>query len=176
MTEQNPNERLGERLLSLGHALTTTKTNGTSATSEALIAIQQNTHNVEWAKEYLETPEGKRVAALLDVKMRPIRKEMLEASQELDEIVDHIASKIGELLAPLRARIAELEKNAPLAAKLAEIDERGWAGIWDAERSYRPKQEVTYGGNLWHCQKACSNVRPGTSGDWKLMQSTKPHR
>lgn len=186
MSEQNPNERLGERLLSLGHALTTPKTNGTSATSEVLIAMRENTHNVEWAKAYVETPEGKRVAALIDVKQRPIFTQILEASEELDKIVEYIAVNIGELLTPLRARIVELEAQvadltrrkglAPLAAKLAEIDGRGWAGIWDAERSYRPKQEVTYGGNLWHCQKACSNVRPGTSDDWKLMQSTKPHR
>lgn len=115
--ETGPNERLAERLLSIGATLR----NGAKPPASGL------------------------------------------SEDDLSALAAGLVPFLLELLAPLKQRIGELEA-------------RGWVGIWDAERSYRPKQQCTYGGNLWHCEKACTDVRPGTSDDWKLMQQNKSRR
>jgi hypothetical protein len=68
-----------------------------------------------------------------------------------------------------------IEAHVALKAHVAELEATAtrYEGIWDDQRVYHPNMMVTYGGNLWICEEANTNVRPGTSDDWQLMQKTK---
>ncbi len=71
------------------------------------------------------------------------------------------------LAAGVRAYVAR--SVAPLSARLATIESKGWPeylGTHQAGRTYLRGQFVTHDGSLWHANRETSTKPPG--GDWTL--------
>jgi hypothetical protein len=82
--------------------------------------------------------------------------------RQLDRIFDGLVPVIGKFvadrLAPLEARIKELEARP----------EMKYLGTWRADRGYSSGSCVTDAGSLWHADKLTAQ-RPGASPDWTLV-------
>jgi hypothetical protein len=102
-----------------------------------------------------------KVAAILRGSPHTVTSFLWDVANALKQVIEaHVA---------LKAHVVELEqRNAELEATAVRYE-----GIWDEQRDFHPNTMVTYGGNLWICEEVNSNVRPGTSDDWQLMQKTK---
>jgi len=80
--------------------------------------------------------------------------------------------KLMQAIAPVIATYVE-RQVAPLRARLAELEARPsgvpWKGVWGANESYPAGVFVTHGGSLWHAESASIGVRPGTDPNrWTL--------
>lgn len=69
---------------------------------------------------------------------------------------EHISQEIAKATAPLQARIADLER-------------KGYVGVWKAGKEYSPQSEVTCDGARWLAHKRTSD-KPGASADWSLIE------
>jgi hypothetical protein len=69
------------------------------------------------------------------------------------------------LAAALERRVEQMEQ------RLAEVERKGYVGVWKADREYSPQSEVTHDGARWFAHKRTSD-RPGTSADWQLMEKS----
>jgi hypothetical protein len=68
-----------------------------------------------------------------------------------------VADHVAKVVAPLAARIAELE-NRPVAK---------YVGVFEIGRTYEPGNFATDKGAIWHCN-ATTRQRPGDNADWTL--------
>ena len=75
----------------------------------------------------------------------------------LREIGFQIAQEVKKATAPLKERIAQLEK---------QIEQRRYVGVW-AVGTYHEGNFVTYDGSIWHCNQETTQ-RPGSGPDWTL--------
>jgi hypothetical protein len=99
-------------------------------------------------------------------------------------LVPFLKETVTQALVPAFARIVALEEKrglAPLSARLAGFEQQLTkclkdGGTWKRERSFDPGDVTTYRGQIWVCQKANSNIRPGTSDDWRLMEKKEQWR
>jgi hypothetical protein len=62
-------------------------------------------------------------------------------------------------------RIVEIEAHV---IELRQAPTMKYLGVWDLERTYFVGDFVTDDGSLWHCDKACTGVRPGDGVCWVL--------
>jgi hypothetical protein len=90
----------------------------------------------------------------------------------LREIGFQIAQEVKKATAPLKERIAQLEKQ------IQKIEQRKYVGVW-AVGKYFEGQLVTHDGSMWHCNQD-TDQRPGSGPDWTLAikrgQDGKPRQ
>ena len=76
----------------------------------------------------------------------------------MDHMWETIGLFIGKVIAPLKARIAELEQKQ---LKLG--------GVWKAGERYAENTLVSFQGGLWICRADNTGARPGSgSPAWRL--------
>ena len=64
----------------------------------------------------------------------------------------------------------EIEKAvAPLLARIEELERKGYVGVWKTGKEYTPQSEVTHEGARWLAHKRTSD-KPGASADWSLIE------
>jgi hypothetical protein len=84
---------------------------------------------------------------------------MLKEKENLIEgIALFVKDQVKEAVAPLKAKIAELEALPKLK----------YRGIWDDKTEYREGNFVTHHGSIWHCNARSTGRMPGASDDWVL--------
>jgi hypothetical protein len=160
------NARLAERLLTIGKLLRDgappARSNGhveaphMSPEDEALAA---------WAKNYETTEEGKRVSALIGARTRTVLTEKhLEAIARA--FVPFLKEAVAQALVPVFDRIVELEARV---IELRQQPSPKYRRVWSEGVAYFAGDFVSDHGGVWHCEKACTNVRPGTNPEfWTL--------
>ncbi len=80
-----------------------------------------------------------------------------------------IIKGVIEAVAP---HIVALEKQvAALAARIEELERKGYCGVWKSGKEYSPQSEVTCDGGRWISHKRTSD-KPGLSADWSLMEKS----
>ena len=84
---------------------------------------------------------------------------------DLRALAQGLVPFLHELMAPLKARIAELEAKA-----LTD------GGVWKGERMYAVGSVVTHDSTIWVAKEPNSNAVPGKSDAWRMMARTKSHR
>jgi hypothetical protein len=135
-----------------------------------------------WAKDYAASAEGKRVSALIDVRLRrPLQERHVAALIKglAAGMVPFLIERLAEAVAPLIARIAELEKKkgiASVAARVGELEQHAvkYCGVWNEEEIYAAGTLCTYQGGMWHCQDTNRGVRPGSgSTTWTLANKSR---
>lgn len=100
----------------------------------------------------------------------PFTQENLHALAEglVPFIKELIADAVSEPVARnavCEQRIVELEAHV---IKLEQQPTMKYLGVWNLERTYFIGDFVTDDGSLWHCDKACTGVRPGDGVCWVL--------
>jgi hypothetical protein len=81
-----------------------------------------------------------------------------EKENLIQAIALFIKDQVKEAVAPLKARLAELEALPKLK----------YCGVWHPEGQYVEGNFVTHGGSLWHCNAKSTGRQPGNSDDWVL--------
>ena len=79
---------------------------------------------------------------------------------------------IGDIATSTKAFVTEMiaAATAPLEARIAELEARGYAGAWSSGKRYTKGQIVTYDGSAWIAKLDSVNVRPATDREhWQLM-------
>jgi hypothetical protein len=85
------------------------------------------------------------------------------------EVAHAIKDYMRRTIAPLEARIQQLE--ATNARLQAEIEQRNFAymGVWKEGKVYGPGSFVTHSGAIWHCNQFKTTTRPGDgAAAWTL--------
>jgi hypothetical protein len=82
-----------------------------------------------------------------------------EAESFGESLGDLIGDLIVEALAPLKARITELESSA---------GNLKYTGTWKAAKQYRKGNFCTHGGALWHANEDQPSDPPGKGNGWVL--------
>jgi len=93
-----------------------------------------------------------------------------------DELVVALAKGLApfvrEATAPLEARNAMNEQRiAELEGQIIKLEQRPtmvYRGVYDPARTYFVGDFITDGGSLWHCNHACTGVRPPDEKCWTL--------
>ena len=100
-----------------------------------------------------ESPEALRVSA-----PAPKPRRDLVTQKQLDRVIVKMGQMIGAALKPLRERILELEQ-------------REWAGVWEAGKSYAKGAIVSHGGSGWLALRQYPDGKPGDGANtgWKLI-------
>jgi hypothetical protein len=81
-------------------------------------------------------------------------------------LVPFLKETIAKALAPVFDRIIELEARV---IELRQQPSPKYRGVWDAQTGYFPGEFVSDHGSVWHCERACTSVRPGSDLQvWKL--------
>ena len=120
----------------------------------AAARIDEEHHQRKLAEEFLrkakETPAPRRSAA-------PASSTYV-TQRELDRVLAKMGQMIGAELKPLRERIAELEA-------------REWAGVWEAGKSYAKGAIVSHGGSGWLALRQYPDGKPGDGANsgWRLI-------
>ena len=74
-----------------------------------------------------------------------------------EKVAQTVKEYVGRELAPLRAKIAELEAQA-----------LKFRGVFADGTAYRRGDAVTWAGALWVATGDSQNVKPGAGGPWRL--------
>jgi hypothetical protein len=78
----------------------------------------------------------------------------------IEDMAEEIVHAIDVATAPLRERIAELERRASVGVK--------WCGVHEVGRRYLEGSIVTKDGSLWLCTDTTTE-RPGRGAGWRLI-------
>jgi hypothetical protein len=92
---------------------------------------------------------------------------MVELSERDQGLMKAVIDTFGPAIVALEKQVSELQ------ARLAEVERKGYVGVWKADREYSPQSEVTHDGARWFAHKRTSD-KPGTSADWQLMEKSAP--
>jgi hypothetical protein len=84
-------------------------------------------------------------------------------------LVKAIALAVAPVIHKLETRVEQLEQ------RLAEVERKGYVGIWKEGKEYSPQSECTHDGARWFCHKRTSD-KPGTSADWSMMEKSAAPR
>lgn len=84
-------------------------------------------------------------------------KQCLAVVEGHDQAVADVFERFHKRVKALEARIAELESRPALK----------YMGVYRSDKIYLAGNFVTYGGSLWHCNAATSDV-PGEGQNWTL--------
>lgn len=78
-----------------------------------------------------------------------------------------IINGIAPTISALEQRVEQLEQ------RLAEVERKGYVGVWKDGKEYSPQSECTHDGARWICHKRTAD-KPGTSADWSMMEKSAP--
>jgi HK97 family phage prohead protease len=99
---------------------------------------------------------------LIEKKCAPIRERVAEVEKELATVK---AAATGAGDAHMAARVTELEK---LFMELKHEGRLEYHGVWNPDQTYSRHATVTAGGCLWIAREGNQNCKPGASGAWQL--------
>ena len=108
----------------------------------------------EDAERFLSTVPVKRKA------LPPPRPRKKAAASRENALVEHLgqltAKAIKDAVAPLEARIAELEASPTK-----------YVGVWTQGTEFQARSIVSYDGSMWHANET-TKEKPGTGPTWTL--------
>jgi hypothetical protein len=79
--------------------------------------------------------------------------------------VPYLKEAVAQALMPVFERIVELEARV---IELRQAPSPRYRGVWSPETGYHIGDFVTDYGSVWHCERACTGVRPGDGTCWLL--------
>ena len=82
-------------------------------------------------------------------------------------LIDSIIKAVAPHVVALEKQVSELQM------RVAELERKGYVGIWRDGKEYSPQSEVTHDGARWICHKRTSD-KPGKSGDWTMIEKSEP--
>jgi hypothetical protein len=112
--------------------------------------------------EKMLPPLAESIKKLIEKTCAPIRDRVAEVEKQLATVK---AAATGAGDAQMAARVTELEK---LFMELKHEGRLEYHGVWSPDQTYNRHASVTSGGCLWIAREPNQNCKPGASATWQL--------